>query len=175
MHSVLTGLKACVMNFITYNNAYALYPIKTFEKKCSLVTGNRDQPQPFLKYMDRGFAMQHSIGHAVQDIGVYRSTGDRWTWTLPLNMDGIRKRLPLTKTSDILPWDPSVPNTWTMVDNGGPKMKYELKAYTINRYEYLIAHMEHSSMMDDLFDELSWFEEALMLEQNQQGMPVLTW
>lgn len=164
------------MNLITCDHAYALFPVDTFEKRCTLVTGTCNQPDTLLKYMERGFAIHRGACHAADHMGVYRFTGDKWTWTIPLDTDGIYKRLPITPTSDTLPWDPSVPNRWTMVDNNGPKFKYELKAYPITRYEYLVAHEEHGSMMDELFDELSWFEGSLAQDTIQLGSPVtITW
>lgn len=164
------------MNFITCDHAYALFPIDTFVKRRTLVTVDDDPQYALQKYTRRGFSVSRNVQDAEDHVGLYRSTGDKWTWTLQLDMEGIHKILPLTTTSDALPWDPSVPNMWTMINNRGLRFKHELKSYPVTRYEYLVAQEEHSSMMDDLFDELSWFEGALAEERQDLGLPaIMTW
>ncbi|RPD65299.1 hypothetical protein L226DRAFT_246104 [Lentinus tigrinus ALCF2SS1-7] len=95
----------CVMNFITHDTAYSLYPYATFEKRCALVFIDDDRSKCALaKYAARGFKMlNYDVNFwrkcpcgAYKDsfcspgflIGCSSKVGDRFTWTMPLDRVG---------------------------------------------------------------------------------------
>ena len=82
----LTYFLACVMNFITFERAYSLYPLETIDKSQSLVlVDNTDNTyQAMLKYADRGFEF---ISTAKGDEFRYqhvRWIEDKYSWIITL-------------------------------------------------------------------------------------------
>ncbi|KAF9034346.1 hypothetical protein BJ165DRAFT_676617 [Panaeolus papilionaceus] len=84
----------CVMNFITHEKAYSLYPWGTFEERWSLIhrRDNYHHPTPdvIAKYARRGWAMlsrvpPHSDQHLKFVAEKRRLVGDRYCWTITLD------------------------------------------------------------------------------------------
>lgn len=83
------------MNFITYSAAYSLFPRSTFEDRKSLVVETSDgHAISRQKYRDRGWRMVYgrsedlsSPNHMPSAFGgMERHVGDRYTWTIPLDV-----------------------------------------------------------------------------------------
>ncbi|KAI0339888.1 hypothetical protein BDW22DRAFT_1335607 [Trametopsis cervina] len=86
MELILGFHSTCVMNVITYDTAYSLYPRATFEDMTSLVVlDNASQKAPLAKYARRGWSLvrKPSVPDFNLDLSV-RSMQDRRTWRLCL-------------------------------------------------------------------------------------------
>ncbi|KAJ7037081.1 hypothetical protein C8F04DRAFT_953147 [Mycena alexandri] len=85
---VITGFHStCVMNVISHEKAYALYPLSTFIAHEALIlkSPGSDQEACRQKYIDRGWSMIELPpvrGELAHD--VVRWMGDHFTWTIPL-------------------------------------------------------------------------------------------
>ena len=83
---------ACVMNFITHDKAYSLYPRATFEQHRSLVflRGTAARDKALAKYTERGWSTLNRItGGDFHDLNSAfargpRFVGDSKTWTIPI-------------------------------------------------------------------------------------------
>ncbi|KAJ7205021.1 hypothetical protein GGX14DRAFT_569168 [Mycena pura] len=87
---VVLGLHStCVMNVITSDRAFALYPWATFVTKEALIVDTvRNQQAGRQKYTDRGWTMiptSSLSSNSELGVRVARSLGDRFTWTMPLD------------------------------------------------------------------------------------------
>lgn len=148
---VLTDPTACVMNLITSEAAYALYPLATFvERKSLCMPPGRHSAGAIQKYVHRGWRVYFIptpgdiSGRAPFMLNVARWVGDADTWVLPLDQTGIPARPPLSKTSAPLTFDHVRCNGWRLkqvyegLDNAG----YYYKAHkhrlqtTVFRYNY---------------------------------------
>ncbi|KAF6754383.1 hypothetical protein DFP72DRAFT_898916 [Ephemerocybe angulata] len=85
---VLYFHSTCVMNIITHDAAYALYPKATFDKRISL--------QAFDKYSERGWSFFTDLtAEGVRSIessiatDITRYLDDKFTWRLPLDTGGL--------------------------------------------------------------------------------------
>ncbi|KAK7696092.1 hypothetical protein QCA50_000735 [Cerrena zonata] len=132
MEVILYFHSTCVMNVISFETAYSLYPKATFEKRQSLVcpgTG-RDEDAALQKYENRGWTMAttdltwardlepcfHIVYHRV------RFMGDSFCWTIPLDISMIPDRLDPGEGSPRLLKDPAAATSWTLdysVDDWG--------------------------------------------------------
>ncbi|KAJ7195144.1 hypothetical protein B0H12DRAFT_1198091 [Mycena haematopus] len=93
MEIILSFHSTCVMNFITYENAFSLYPWSTFVGKEALVveTVGAGQEIGRQKYADRGWEMIRSPSASYKSelgIRVGRSVGDLFTWSISLPLLG---------------------------------------------------------------------------------------
>ncbi|KAI0765134.1 hypothetical protein C8Q74DRAFT_1031334 [Fomes fomentarius] len=104
MEAILCFHSTCVMNIVTYNAVYSLYPYATFEERTSLVVLKvSERTQLALdKYASRGFRILDNLpspttggpllldAHATGYFsGVARWVSDAKSWIVPLNMDGV--------------------------------------------------------------------------------------
>ncbi|THH19902.1 hypothetical protein EW146_g1349 [Bondarzewia mesenterica] len=115
---------SCVMNVISYEKAYSLYPLATFETRISfLCTKDAARRQMAIKkYTPRGWTVsagKRKLGkraclHLSFRRGV-RSLNDRHTWGIPLNTVGITAE---SSTPDTLgrTCDPVVASRWQFND-----------------------------------------------------------
>lgn len=92
-------LLACVMNLITYDGAYSLYPRSTFEDRESLIMSrnplrsSQSRDDARLKYMRRGWKMVYGSRELLESqdktslgfSGITRHIGDSYTWTIPFD------------------------------------------------------------------------------------------
>jgi len=86
-------ITACVVNFITHEKAYSLYPWHaTFEKRCSLAFRFKRtaRTEAYRKYAKRGWKILDGItGNEFHDLNSSvpcgpRHVGDSKTWTIPI-------------------------------------------------------------------------------------------
>ncbi|KAF8550396.1 hypothetical protein OG21DRAFT_1514062, partial [Imleria badia] len=149
LESILGFHSTCVMNFITSDAAYSLYPIATFEDRSALgMPSSRSSERAIQKYVKRGWRVYflptpNDFAFFLEQV---RWVTDKRTWALPLDQTGVQPRPPLSPTSAALTCDPALFNGWRF---RVPK-KYEgmdFKAYechyyplktTLFRYNYAI-------------------------------------
>ncbi|KAF7341847.1 hypothetical protein MSAN_02040200 [Mycena sanguinolenta] len=99
METIMSFHTTCVMNTITYDKAFSLYPWSTFVTSEALVveTVGAGQEVGRQKYADRGWALTHAMSasrNSELGVRVHRSVGDRFTWTIslpPLPADPLKK------------------------------------------------------------------------------------
>ncbi|EPQ54894.1 hypothetical protein GLOTRDRAFT_94274 [Gloeophyllum trabeum ATCC 11539] len=100
MEIVLSFNSTCLLNIISADKAYSLYPTATFKHRRSLTCSRLWlglQPRP-LKCQERGWAVLNTLPKAEQQAvhssfgAGRRSIDDRLTWVLPLGMTDISLR-----------------------------------------------------------------------------------
>lgn len=148
------------MNFITAEKAYSLYPIATFANKQTLVTGCKPMGWNTMDELYEHLALDALHGMTTLEeenmfaAGVYRTVEDRYSWSIPLSMDGISDRSAINTRSEIIPSDPSIPNVWRLLEfSNGPFMDYRIATYPVFRYRYLTAHGAHTDMLRGFSEE----------------------
>ncbi|KAF7975359.1 hypothetical protein HWV62_9677 [Athelia sp. TMB] len=171
-HAILDFHSTCVMNFIAFDRAIALYPLATFENRINQVMGqytsafNRDESveAALAKYQsdDRGFPMRTT--HSAEESrllfqhGIDRKVGDRWCWTVKFDMVGIEARQPVVQSlwpfesadgrAPVVPdsiHDPIMENKWQM--SGPPgclALKYCIIGLPIFKYAYAVADVREA-------------------------------
>lgn len=86
-----------VVNIISWEKAYSLFPVSTFVHYDSFLLRSRSQGNAALlaKYTARGWNNRgplprdyRGVNHPVREC---RRIGDRWTWGLPLDVNGVVK------------------------------------------------------------------------------------
>lgn len=120
-----------MLNVISFSYAYSLYSLATFHHRLSLSLIPASQLEATIqaKYTSRGWTFMHMIYHCAQcphcvwlrkaftqafPVGL-RWIGDRHSWVLPLNMEGVE--LPTTLGDGVsppVPRDPCFVTTWEM-------------------------------------------------------------
>ena len=137
------------MNLISSDAAYSLYPIATFENRCTLgMPTSRGSPEAIQKYIKRGWRFYFIP--APNDVaypskppfipGQARWVADKYTWKIPLDQTGIKERIPLSRTSVPLTFDPVLLNGWKLrlPKGDGYECHYYPLSSTIFRYNYAI-------------------------------------
>jgi hypothetical protein len=152
---------ACVMNFITHEKAYSLYPRATFEERRSLIflfrSGARDNA--YAKYAERGWIMLDGItGEDFHDLNSslargFRHVGDSKTWTIPI----------LPKIDTPFPEGLMETNSWSLRydHNLKPYLDFSLLISSQLQYCYLVVG-------DSLRDEI-WKIPVLRKESRLEG------
>ena len=130
------GSLAGVMNLITHNKAYSLYPRPTFEERRSLVhhANTVERERALKKYEDRGWAIikkitqEESKDRTSAFYSGLRSVGDKKCWTLLLSpkLD--------------LPTGHMETNTWALSYSRGldVSMTYRILCSENLRFSYLV-------------------------------------
>ncbi|KAG1862865.1 hypothetical protein C8R48DRAFT_708701 [Suillus tomentosus] len=144
--AIINFHSTCVMNFITFDAAYSLYPVATFEKRETLSVW-RARPlhdlTVVIKYGERGFAWISTLpaGTSPRNSVFYpftdRTVGDRYTWKLPLDTRGVALRPQMNPSSPIFQCDPVIYNGWALerVQHGMGTVYKAIKS-SVFRYNY---------------------------------------
>ncbi|KAI0782546.1 hypothetical protein C8Q75DRAFT_727557 [Abortiporus biennis] len=124
MEIILEFHSTCVMNVISYNTAYCLFPIITLEDRLSIEcpTSGPSQRKSIDKYWKRGFTMvdkavsltmhNYNVGdNAPFRVGP-RYMGDGLSWTIPLETHELGDIKPFTPNSTALTDDPVAASNW---------------------------------------------------------------
>ncbi|TFK88767.1 hypothetical protein K466DRAFT_520274 [Polyporus arcularius HHB13444] len=103
LQTVLTFHSTCVMNVITYDAAYALYPYATFELSKSLVVTedcSERTESALQKYAARGFRLVYPSFELAENNPpdffideIQRRVADKHSWRIPLQVDGLPEPL----------------------------------------------------------------------------------
>ncbi|KIM47322.1 hypothetical protein M413DRAFT_440763 [Hebeloma cylindrosporum] len=125
---ILNFHSTCVMNFITHEKAYSLYPRATFEERRSLIClfSTAARARAWAKYTERGWTMLDGItGDDFHDLDSSlargrRYVGDSKTWTIP-----------------ILP----------KIDTTCPEDLVEMNSWSLHYDQYLKPHLEFSLLI----------------------------
>lgn len=149
---------ACVMNLITFDSAYSLYPRATFEERRTLALHVRTPGEELArsKYVDRGWRLQTDLWpHDERNpklafyLGTLRTMGDKLSWVVPLDTTGVDMRPALTELSPVFQWDPVIYNSWRLARNrlDALTMAYRLIKSTVLRYNYMIEDTDYFDMI----------------------------
>ncbi|KII94494.1 hypothetical protein PLICRDRAFT_169248 [Plicaturopsis crispa FD-325 SS-3] len=121
MEIILQFHSTCVMNIISFENAYSLYPKATFEERRALIvaTAGPKQEAGRKKYADRGWKMLEKIPPDVRYPNSSFRLGDRWlgdsqTWTLPLDTSTLQLTPPPGCPSDFVFDDNLAIHNWIL-------------------------------------------------------------
>ncbi|KIJ15742.1 hypothetical protein PAXINDRAFT_114105 [Paxillus involutus ATCC 200175] len=182
---ILSFHSTCVMNFITSDSAYSLYPRATFEDRCSLGMPNSRSliEKVVQKYVRRGwriYFMPTPFDSANPTKPPFMLDSARWvcdkhTWVLPLDMTGVKERLPLSPASAPLTCDPVRYNGWRLKPPElllkGYECSYSALQTTIFRYNYVIPDRD-----EELFRRLRiWANEQARLSHSQLSKADWVW
>jgi hypothetical protein len=146
------------MNVISYEKAYSFYPRATFEERRSLIcaTSGPHQEPARQKYIVRGWTMLYSVTQAEQNYESsafrtgLRRIGDRFSWIIPLPLEGVDLARPRNFHINSFPCDNLAAHTWylshpTLADDdedATPKMVFKFLVSPVLRYHYTIADRE---------------------------------
>ena len=146
------GPLACVMNFITFNAAYSLYPKATFDHTLNLALRNdcyNDQ-RCLAKYAHRGwrtignFWPQDNTTAQLFALDQDRFVGDSICWTILLDLEGVQNRPRLSSTSDAFDWDPAERNSWSLATTSAYPWRasttFSFAKSPVFRFTYLCAN-----------------------------------
>jgi hypothetical protein len=132
---------ACVMNIITHDAAYSLYPLPTFIDHIALsfATTSPLDVIAVKKYEERGWAMlpsyDLSVWTSVFAVGKTRSVLDTMTWKVPFETTGVdeSRQIPC-------PITPTLRGTWTLTPQGCKlKQEFFVLRPSVFRYGYVLA------------------------------------
>ncbi|KAI0349766.1 hypothetical protein OH77DRAFT_1464890 [Trametes cingulata] len=161
MASILDFHSTCVMNVITFNAAYAFYPIATYEQRMSLVINDSDPnaPSALEKYARRGWRaianpspLVPLLDFRVFHFGVARWLCDSLTWTVHLPMDGVSPPPPSSPSSVPLTWDPIAECGWILRRHGDYVRPWVKKiATTVMFWRYTVGDREYLGKLTDYF------------------------
>jgi len=146
VHSILCFHTTCVMNFITFEGAYSLYPRATFSAHEAITIGKitiRDLVA-LEKYTTRGW----SIRGQPRDVrsreplfffGEIRHVLDSHSWVISLEIDGIQLRSSPTQSSQAFTSDPSRYNSWILSNRDTVHTRFFAVNSKLLKYNYLVA------------------------------------
>ncbi|CAL1699944.1 unnamed protein product [Somion occarium] len=159
MEIILNFHSTCVMNVISFENAYSLYPKATFEARSSLVcaTDGPKQEPAMEKYKERGWTMvkQTSVAE-LKDLFHFkrascRYMGDKYCWTIPLDKDSITELVQpgIGKVSSMLTHDPVAASNWKLIYNPilGGSMHFDSLSETHLELKYVYASEQMVSLL----------------------------
>ena len=117
-----SSVSACVMNVISCDTAYSLYPLATFEERKALICRPPYDDRTYAahnKYYDRGWEVREDHDYAEERFILYaqRWIGDKHTWKIPLDTTHITDHIPLRRGSEPLTRDPIVATNWMLDHN----------------------------------------------------------
>ncbi|KAH9918727.1 uncharacterized protein BXZ73DRAFT_80503 [Epithele typhae] len=143
---VLSFHSTCVMNVITYNVAYALYPRPTFEFRHAIGLKEEGAEDALAKYTERGwtiFPEGRGISGSAWDL--YFFCAARWvcddnTWKISLDMTGVAQPPPMACSRKAFRWDPTSECGWELDGQGTSFKDFDSPAL---RWKYTLPG-EHS-------------------------------
>jgi hypothetical protein len=176
-------LPACVMNFITFNAAYSLYPRATFEERRSLSIANLSESdiRCLAKYSVRGWSTLSDLWlHETGAQTTFYVDQERWvtdsfSWIVPLDMTGVEPRPCLSPISQPFSWDPIQHNSWVLIrPEPSSKMflSYHVLRPTLFRYTYLFASLNIIESLGDFLriqGKLEHKKTALIPGRNKES------
>ncbi|KAK7682829.1 hypothetical protein QCA50_014213 [Cerrena zonata] len=126
MEAILGFHSTCVMNVISCDMAYSLYPNATFEERTSLICGSgyeESKEVAYDKYRSRGWDVDDCFDYTYLDTA-YHTTAFRWIgdthcWSIPLDTSFITARIPLLSGSKPIICDPIVISNWVLFHEDG--------------------------------------------------------
>ena len=177
MDHILLISVACVMNVISFEKAYCLYPKATFEERRSLICANEGPAHDaaIQKYIHRGWKMVYTNLDWAQEVRtsfhviyhLVRNMGDRYCWTIPLGTINIPDRLCLGEGRPILTSDPASASSWRLAYEArhGGYMRFEV---TCDHNLYLQYITSHGDMLRRLTQKAGNEYKTLMIIKNKK-------
>ena len=143
---------ACVMNVITFNQAYCLYPRATLEERLSLVCTDRQDDvieRVYERYHQRGWSIIRTLGEvgsrtsdpALSD--TTRCVNDCFSWTISLPPLTEHQSDPINRSTAALTHDPILVSSWELQGEPGAHgwmCFYRLSFPIALFYPYLVNH-----------------------------------
>ncbi|KZT22872.1 hypothetical protein NEOLEDRAFT_1070661 [Neolentinus lepideus HHB14362 ss-1] len=144
----------CVMNVISFEKAYSLYPTATFEQRRSLILASDgpSQEPAQQKYRERGWTLLAGISSQERWDGrramstTPRWIEDRFAWVIPLDLTNVvqPQEEHLLKGMSALVNDPVVMTSWKLklLDDDEIEMDCRIMDATVRscRYTYAVLH-----------------------------------
>ncbi|KAI0674150.1 hypothetical protein C8Q78DRAFT_966847 [Trametes maxima] len=190
MASLMDFHSTCVMNVITYNAGFSLYPFATFELKVSLVLNDRETnaPAALRKYTKRGWKNIASDSALVQylerrafNLDMPRWVCDGYSWTIPLPTDGLSEphpEKPLSPKTIALPWDPIAECGWYLLSTEDRILvAFRIISTTVLRWCYTAGDWEYIERLIRFFMAQGRIEHLKVPEGKNwnECMDVWTW
>ncbi|KAI0765137.1 hypothetical protein C8Q74DRAFT_1286445 [Fomes fomentarius] len=162
--SVLDFHSTCVMNIITYNAAYSLYPRATFLKREALEI-NKYNPRAvaaLTKYSERGWRIMSNpspllacLPHNAFHFDVERWVCDTKSWTIRLDMEGVTPPPKASPSSVQLDWDPAAECSWMLLHQNNPKAQvyFEVLHTTVLKWRYTAGCFPYWDVLVKFFVE----------------------
>ncbi|KAI0646149.1 hypothetical protein C8Q79DRAFT_909306 [Trametes meyenii] len=190
MASLMDFHSTCVMNVITYNAAYSLYPFATFELNISLVLNDREPnaPAALRKYSRRGWksiASDSSLVHYLEprafSLDTLRWVCDGRSWTIPLPTDGFSEPLSgkqLSPKAIAHARDPISECGWYLVSaDERILVAFRIISTTILRWRYTAGDWEYAERLINFFMAQGRVEHLKVPEGKNWSdcMDVWTW
>ena len=160
------------MNFISYDNAYSLYPKETFETRRSLVfdPGGPGRDSARQKYIDRGWTMitepsafdQTDVRSPLR--GGSRWVGDGRSWKLTLSRENVNLSQCIPPRVDFPVCDCLALHSWQMRYIPFPFIAFAILQSPVLRSKYTVGNI----LMTDYM--LPWIRKASeMLKREERG------
>ncbi|KAH8092523.1 hypothetical protein BXZ70DRAFT_1010836 [Cristinia sonorae] len=152
---VLSFHSTCVMNVISYEKAYCLYPRATLHDHHTVINDlppSSSQPAALSKYKERGFTICNDIrcDEAVVDISFRlwnRSIGDSLCWSIPLDMEGVGPGYLLPGKHQPLSHDPVSISQWRLIPST-THLRFYKETYT-HPFLYFTYVISREAVMND--------------------------
>ena len=154
---------AVVLQIISYDKAYLLYPYATFENQMLLwMAENRGSDQErnaavIIKYTNRGFNFIPTTLPRNSDIfgvNLHWAVRDSMTWTIDLDTDSVVLCGPMIPTSPPFTFDPISKCSWTLATRStGPYMKYTIFHNFCLCYAYIAACLQELWVLQRYFNQ----------------------
>ncbi|TFK42069.1 hypothetical protein BDQ12DRAFT_598841 [Crucibulum laeve] len=150
LHCILCFHSTCVMNFITFEGAYSLYPKATFDARIGITQGwiTERETTAIGKYALRGWRIligtwphQEELINAIFAFSTLRYVGDKYCWIVPFDTTNVKLRVPHTASTPPFTSDPAMFNSWTLENESyiETETRFMPVRSTLLRYKYLTA------------------------------------
>ncbi|KAI0694244.1 hypothetical protein C8T65DRAFT_585148, partial [Cerioporus squamosus] len=163
MEVILGFHSTCVMNVISFEKAYCLFPRATLEERLSLLSSSsaghsRRRRQSVAKYAIRGFTIIERIPFTDLRAPSLFPLGWRWiddssSWVIPLDITDVAPSASPNKSSPPLLHDPVVVCNWEVqyTPLRGAVMRYVVAKSELLRYRYLIGDPDLAGKLERHF------------------------
>ncbi|KAJ3530464.1 hypothetical protein NM688_g7704 [Phlebia brevispora] len=144
---------ACILNVISHDMAYCLYPRATLEDRCSLLLRPDEILDPIVmnKYVNRGF--QFAICAREEDAaflpGQLRWLGDKYCWRIPVNTSAI---------ATVPEPDTLTNSSWRLVNTPRAKMEFDV----LSSPGFQNVYIAGDSTVRAMFVAFSLFSKTLL-------------
>ncbi|KAI0715519.1 hypothetical protein C8T65DRAFT_644040 [Cerioporus squamosus] len=152
MEVVLGFHSTCVMNVVSFEKAYCLFPRATLEARLSLLSSScagrsMRRQTSVAKYVARGFTITERIPPQDLRLPYLFPLGWRWiddstSWVIPLNINGVTPPPPISSITPRL-HNPVVVCNW--------EMQYKPLRGQLLRYRYLVGDLDLARTLEHYF------------------------